>query len=481
MNREQLLKLIATEELGAQARQLAIKRGVRPVDLPMTAGEQVTRTDNGYRWERPPVIDLPTAREALNALIQTVRAEERHDAQLSTVQLSIDPDDGWLAWDIVTREGEHSYGSRPYLVRTFAQLCSFFKTRPRYMSQYLLSVNTERRSVEFGNTRDENAPRDVVVRFRRAEGDETHHAFACVSPGFRDFDPDKYSEHLLQLLGADADRYRCNVVYAGNTARVALVALDETRQALDDSHTGAHAAAEIWSADDGTQSIRISGQVYLDDGARFATTDGSVARIIHTGKEENFRAATTMALRRAEDSVKPWLELWGTRQGQQLPTDPETCIAQLAGAGEDVRGEPWLKIREETPQSATYKLTQAWARGCFNPTHAGLAHCLASAASSETWASEHAARQLQQLASALLWMTPTTLKRLVLPPKRTEVDHGVQHANLDVSEAITDRRNRAARLRAAADSDDPEAVQLAGERAALYDIEADQIEETGVV
>jgi hypothetical protein len=479
MTRAQMLLAIAQENAQENAKALAIKHGIRAVDLPASAGETLEHTDAGFHRERPSVNDMPTAADALQALIDTVRAEDRRDSGLTLKQLGVDPATGELTWG-------NGAGSRPYLRRAYSQLCSLVSPRPECMSRYHLSVPPEQRHLCMAMDLERANDREVVARFRRPQGDERHHIFAFVSPSFRAWDPDACAEGLLEGLGDEADRYRASVNYWGTGARINLVAADEH------NGSGAFAAASISTQDDGSAAIHIHSEVYMANGVRFPVSRSSspVARVLHRGDPDTFSAQVRAGVDRALSHIEPWLDLWGDRNKAPLPMDMETVLGRLAGA-EDIGRDPWMQVQGISAEELTRNLTETWMdlhiSGAAEQTQAGLAYTVAAAAVRCTWSHEGATDALEHMAAALLAMTATGLEVQVTPQEATEAQEtqGVDTANLDVARSINARRRLAQqwRLRAemARQEGDAAGGRLADERAGLYEVEGDVVEETGLV
>jgi hypothetical protein len=471
MNRAEMLLAASEEEQNLLVKRMLVKAGVRPKDIPQTAGELLTISDSEYRWSRRHVVDMPSAREAIGQLIEMVRAENRQDHTLDLHGIFIDPETGEIL-------------QQPYLRRAFFQLCGMLSPKPNRMADYLLDKPTDERSWNWQRDKMRAVNRKVIARSRHAEGDTGPHLFAFVTENFVPFDPDQYGETMLTTLGDDADIYRCGINYWGTGAAVNLIACDELY------HSGAYASARLTSADDASAAVRITSDIYLPNGTRLPVKAGKlIARVLHRGQVTEFDRRIHAGIGEALAQCEPWLELWSDRSKQKLTRDPETLLARLAG-GEDIGKAPLLKVPGESAASVTRKLTDTWGF-LVSPelvdekaSVADLAHCIAYAAIYQSWSSENARDTLEILASVVLEKNADAIEQLCTPMQPDD-DTDVDAGNRDLSDAITERRRLAddwrTREQQAQDEGDEDGAKFARERGALHDITGDVLEETGII
>lgn len=447
---------------------------VRERDCPMLAGERWVADERGISINRDALYNLPTLREAMGDLAWTVRNEDRQDLTRRMHGLMFDVANGNLV------NGYASDERWMYTRRAFAQLCNCLRNRPPYMAQYLLARPEYVLSEEWRRIRDNNDDREVVLRLRRPTTELEHHVFATVTPSYVKYDPDQLADDLVSLFDDRADEVRAGVAYRGVETTIRMYSLSSIPGIFG------HAYSTVHSGDDGSCSVQVTSGVEMSSGARFtATRRREIQRILHRGNPERFRDELESALDAVDRHIDTWVRLWGSRDASPLPADMESVIAALCGAVPETEKRPWLKLQEVGAAELTVKLTEVWGRmkveGTAHETHAGLAHVFAAAACQTTWPSEVVIARLEDAAQAILAMELKHLSKIVQPPPEESI--GVAPANQDVASAINDRRRRAVEWRMAASLKElpADASELAAERADLLDIEADQIEETGIV
>jgi len=466
--REDIKAVAAAEDLAGEAARLAVKHGIRPNDAVRVTGEMIHRGAE-VKLDRKPPVEYPTLKSAMTDLVDVITAEQRRDCDLSLSQLTVDPHTGWLSW---------GSGQRPYLRRAYGQLCASLQPRPVGMARYHLSVPPHQRKMCFDLDVARGKDREITLRFRQAPVDETHHIYAVVTPQYRKYDPDELARDLLKVFDGREDQVRCTTAYEGVSTRVKVFASDEA------TATGATAYASVTSADDGSASVQVHAGVQLPTNAQFVCSHGPLARILHRGNPDRFRGELEAAINSIDSHVAPWLELWRARCEIDAPDTMETCIAALCGALPETADKPWFVATGEAAADVTRKLVDVWTMlemDNTDPSQAALAHVFAAAAVQCAWVDEATLSKLEGAANALLTMRPQALDRLVHPPKQSK--QGVAAVNLDLSEAILERRARANKWRQRAaearEAGDAQGADEADERAALIDIEGDVIEETG--
>jgi hypothetical protein len=357
---------------------------------------------------------------------------------------------------------------------------------PQYCGQnYATLPDTVERSRRFAYDTEQatkDAPKARVVLRQRTPQyipGLAPYFYATVTESFRPYDPDQLGSDLLDIVRKDESLEHCRatVAYRGTSTTVRLIARDT--QGLG------HVCARIDTADDTSQSVKITGEIWIGRSV-FRMSRKVIDNINHSGRENRFKSRIRAAIRKVPELVGPFVDMWRERS-TVVVADLDKAVNTLVGNVKVKKGDkktrPWLKIASVDPKYLAERITKAFVDLCctnpnITPNQASLALVINEAGTANAWSTDKCQDALTDAANALLEMSPKAFLRTI--GESSKEAPNVDPMNIQLATQLEARHvankwfDRANAAKAAGDH---EAAKACRERAELILIEGDVIEQ----
>jgi len=385
----------------ALAAKLGVPRGERTL---YAVGTRLAASGQAAaRQYRAEFDDLPTAREALTALADEIRAERRSDLVARVADLRVSPE------AFLGRAGKPGL---PLTQEALKGLCERISAPP-HAAAYLAAIPADRRASELRHILAGTDPdREIKVRARKL-GDAWQ-AFAVVSPGYASYDPDKLAG---DLIASGLNGGRAAVAYDGIRTTIDLHA--HTTVSPADQRVGDvfRAISRLTTRDDGGGSVKGSGLAEFIRCVNYSVIRSGVGlgRVAHRGDVARLVGDLTGT---AGAWLGEWLKLW--HRAEQAELGGWTAVDAL----EALALARVISVQNEEPATVARKVVEAATGESDRGNTVGAIHAAVTrAAHTAAWGSPlAAAERLEGQAGLLLEMDPARLLAAITEATRIEED-----------------------------------------------------------
>jgi len=300
--------------------------------------------DNGY-IKRVEHNAKPKVKEGCERIIARVDAERRRDAVVAVSKLSIDPKTG----DLLGVPGLDSVVSSP---RGWAQLLNLMKGAPYHAAAYTANLPADWRSHEFERIKKASNGREVTLRLRYPGGRSARpEHFSTVTDRYSPFGVKEGCQTIIDMVdqGKLSGDLRLESHYRGGSAKLSLCGFTDVKPEN-------FVCGEIFSAGLGLRlsDDKSSGNSGWAEFIRnlclnllcLGVGKAAVFSVRHIGSAAELEQALIEGLHRANETVQPFLDMWGMARKQSLDALDLIATVKRLTAAEDgaKKAEAYISI-----------------------------------------------------------------------------------------------------------------------------------------
>lgn len=358
-----------------------------------------------FRTSRMKYEQMPSAEEALTGLIETVRAENRRDFDVTAEQV-VALEDGRL---FLKEQGEPLL----FTPSSFKQFVTRLALQREVANPaaYLASIEPARRARYLNDELSREPEATFKLRARQPNGHVE--VYGVTSQKYAAVDADAIASAILHNVDSSA---KAEVLYRGTRSRVDLLYHSD----LDAGDVGVgefyKASQRFTSDDDGTEGVRGSVSLFraLCINLTTASSTQDILRRRHSGEVENILDALRRTVGSGLGVLKFFIEAFQARtrddarvlaakaKGKPFPVvaDPSPIFRHIF-----TKGRKLWEVSGATTEDVVEKLTAAWqvehdAPEAWSVT--GLSNAISRAAHEAAWSSPEVGEELEARAGALV-------------------------------------------------------------------------------